>query len=166
MDEEKTLWQGSPSQLINLPVFLVCALAIGALPGISAVLLIRHAVSLVAGLAIAGLAVVPLLIALGKWLSVRSRRYELTTERLLMSQGVLSRSSQNLELYRVRDYVLSEPWCLRLFGLGDIQLASNDESNPTVVLTAVPGARALRDQIRQQVEQCRDKKRVRVSELE
>jgi hypothetical protein len=63
-------------------------------------------------------------------------------------------------------YELQEPFVLRLFGLGNLVLLTHDESNPTVVLRAIPGAKALRDQIRQHVEECRDKKRVRVAELE
>ena len=166
MDEEKSVWQGGTSQLINLPAFLGCALTAGILLGIGGVLLSRHTVPPLVGLAIAGAAVVPLVIALSKWLVVRSRRYELTTERLLLSQGVFSRNSQTLELYRVKDYVLSEPLYLRLFGLSDIKLVTNDESNPTLLLRAVSGAKGLRDQMRQYVEQCRDKKHVRVAELE
>ena len=166
MDEEKNVWQGSPSQLINLPVFLICALAIGILLGVGSVLVSRKPDLPGIGIAIGVVAVVPLCVALWKWVSVRARRYELTTERMLLSQGVFSRTSQTLELYRVKDYVLSEPWSLRLFGLGDIQLLTHDETTPTVLLRAVSGAKGLRDQIRQYVEQCRDKKRVRIAELE
>jgi uncharacterized membrane protein YdbT with pleckstrin-like domain len=166
MDEEKNVWRGSPSQLINLPVFSICALAIGILLGVSSVLLSRRPDLPGIGIGIGVVAVVPLGVALWKWVSVRARRYELTTERMLLSQGVFSRTSQTLELYRVKDYVLSEPWSLRMFGLGDIQLLTHDETNPTVLLRAVSGAKGLRDQIRQYVEQCRDKKRVRIAELE
>ncbi len=45
MDDEKSLWQGSPSQLINGPVFLICALAVGLLVGGSGVLVYRHTVA-------------------------------------------------------------------------------------------------------------------------
>lgn len=166
MDEETTIWRGTPSQLINFPVFLVCALAAGALLGVGGVLLYHHTIARAAGIAIAATALIPLAISFGKWLVVRCRRYELTTERLLLTSGVFSRDSQALELYRVKDYSLAEPLLLRLFGLGDITLATHDESNPTLTLRAVPGAQALRDDIRKHVELCRDKKRVRVAELE
>ena len=33
MDEERTLWEGTPSQIINLPLFILCALLAGALIG-------------------------------------------------------------------------------------------------------------------------------------
>jgi uncharacterized membrane protein YdbT with pleckstrin-like domain len=117
-------------------------------------------------LAVASAAIIPFGIGLFKWLTVRFLRYELTTERLLTSSGIFSRNSEALELYRVKDYELQEPFVLRLFGLGNIVLHTHDVSNPTVLLRAVPGAKALRDDIRKYVEECRDKKRVRVAELE
>jgi uncharacterized membrane protein YdbT with pleckstrin-like domain len=166
MDDEKSIWQGSPSQLINGPVFLICALAVGLLWGVSGVLVYRHAAAAPVALALAGAAIIPFGLGLFKWLTVRSLRYELTTERLLMSSGIFSRNSEALELYRVKDYELQEPFVLRLFGLGNLVLLTHDESNPTVLLRAIPGSKALRDQIRQHVEECRDKKRVRVAELE
>jgi uncharacterized membrane protein YdbT with pleckstrin-like domain len=101
-----------------------------------------------------------------RWIQTRCRRYELTTQRLLLSQGVLSRRTDEVELYRVKDYALVEPLALRLFGLGNIVVTTTDDTNLTVTLRAVPAARQLRDQMRQHVEVCRDKKRVRVSEFE
>src|SRR3972149_440696 len=41
---------------------------------------------------------------------------------------------------------LQEPFVLRLFGLGNLLLLTHDESNPAVLLRAIPGAKALRDQ--------------------
>ena len=166
MEDEKTQWQGSPSQLINIAVFLVCALAAGVLLGTSAILLSKKVNQTTWAAVLAGATVIPLGISVAQWLIVRCQRYELTTERLLTTSGVFSRSSQTLELYRVKDYALEEPFYLRLFGLGNLVLTTHDETNPTVVLHAVPGARALRDDIRKHVEVCRDLKRVRIAELE
>jgi hypothetical protein len=41
-----------------------------------------------------------------------------------------------------------------------------DEANPTVMLRAIPGGKNLRDEIRKNVEICRDRKRVRVAEFD
>lgn len=161
--QEQPIWKGCPSQIINLPVYLLCGLAAGACLG--------AAVPLSGPLgpwtgAVAGAAAIPLLIALIRWIQTRCRRYELTTQRLLLSRGVFSRRTDEVELYRVKDYALVEPLSLRLFGLGNIVVTTTDDANLTVTLRAVPAARQLRDQMRQHVEACRDKKRVRVSEFE
>ena len=113
-----------------------------------------------------GAAVIPFLIAFVKWLQLKFIRYELTTERLRLRRGILSRSTDQVELYRVRDYVLQEPFVLRMFGAGDILLQTDDDTNPTVLLRAIPRPGWLRDEIRKNVEIRRDVKRVRITELE
>jgi len=163
-NEEKTLWEGHSSQILNLPTFIVCGLAAGVLAG-SAILL-RTRVSSGVSLALAAATLIPLVIALGKWVQNQCRRYQVTTERIHLRQGVLSRKTDDLELYRVKDYLLVEPFLLRLFGLGNIVLTTTDEANPTLVIKAIPEIQLLRDQIRKQVELCRTRKGVRIAELE
>src|ERR1043165_5618418 len=163
-NEEKTLWEGHSSQILNLPNFIVCGLAAGVLAG-SAILL-RTRVSSGVCLALAAATLIPLVIALGKWVQNQCRRYQVTTERIHLRQGVLSRKTDDLELYRVKDYLLVEPFLLRLFGLGNIVLTTTDEANPTLVIKAIPQIQLLRDQIRKQVELCRTRKGVRIAELE
>jgi uncharacterized membrane protein YdbT with pleckstrin-like domain len=163
MDEERTLWDGTPSQLINFPVFILCALVAGGLIG--AAYLFRERVG-PGAYAIAGAAVIPLFIAFWKWLKVKTMKYHLTTERLQLTTGIFSRRTEDLELYRVKDYHIYEPFTMRLFGLADVILNTMDEQTSTVYLKAIPDGKGLRDQIRKHVELCRDKKRVRVSEFE
>jgi len=163
MDEEQTVWEGHASHVINLPVYVLCALVAGALLG-GGILLRGQNPYILYGLAAAAL--VPLFIALAKWLQNKYRRYQITTERVRISQGVFSRKTDEVELYRVKDYVLVEPFSLRLFGLGNIALTTTDDSNPNVVIQAVPRASALRDQMRKYVEICRERKRVHITELE
>jgi uncharacterized membrane protein YdbT with pleckstrin-like domain len=163
MDEERTLWDGNPSQIINLPIFILCALVAGALIG--AAILFR--VKLEAGAyALGGAAVIPLFIGFWKWLRTRTTKYHLTTERLHLTCGIFSRTTEDLELYRVKDYHIYEPFIMRMFGLADIVLNTMDDQNPTVNLKAVPDGKGLRDQIRKHVELCRQHKQVRVSEFE
>src|SRR5262245_47105442 len=160
MDEEQNVWEGHSSHLINLPAYLLCALAVGALLGAS--FFLPPPYSYVA----AGAAAVPLFIGLVKWLDNKCRRYQVTTERLRLSRGILSRKTDEVELYRVKDYVLVEPFWIRLFGLGDIVMQTTDDANPRVQIKAIGQAPALRDQIRKYVEICRERKRVRITELE
>src|SRR5687767_15995993 len=91
MDEERTLWDGTPSQIINLPVFIICALVAGALIG--AAYLFREQAGN-AAYAIAGAAIVPLAIGFWKWIRTRTKRYHLNTERMQMMQGVFYRQCE------------------------------------------------------------------------
>lgn len=140
MSDERTVWTGTPSQVINLPVFIVCGLLFWL--------------------------IVPLFIIVWKWLVTWSTRYDLTTERLKTRVGVINKKMDELELYRVRDYKLEQPLMLRLFSLGNIILQTSDRSNPVVMLRAVPDAEQLREQIRALVETCRGQKGVREVDVE
>jgi uncharacterized membrane protein YdbT with pleckstrin-like domain len=162
-DEEQSIWQGHPSQIIRGHVYLLCGLAAGALVG-TAVLLRAQLGSIT--YAVAAAALIPLLIGGVKWMQTQCRRYELTTERLRVRQGVFSRRTDEVELYRVKDYTLVEPFFLRLFGLGNLLVNTSDVSNPSVLIEAIPDAPAVRDQVRKHVEMCRVKKGVRVAEIE
>jgi uncharacterized membrane protein YdbT with pleckstrin-like domain len=81
-------------------------------------------------------------------------------------QGVFSKRTDELELYRVKDSTVLEPFWQRLFGLGNIVITTNDTTSPTLILEALPEAAQTREQLRAAVEQCRDRKRVRIAELE
>jgi uncharacterized membrane protein YdbT with pleckstrin-like domain len=164
MDEETTIWEGSPSQLLNFGVFLLCGLIAGALIG--GALAFGSALTPPVPMILAGAAVLPLLYAFVRWLQIKCHRYQLTSERLRLRTGVLSRKTDEVELYRVKDYVLVEPLVLRLFGLSNISLTTSDDANPQVLLRAVPEGSNLRDQLRKHVEICRQRKGVRITEFE
>lgn len=137
--QEKRVWDGAPSQVVNLGVFLVCALTFWL--------------------------VVPLFYAVWKWLEVRSVRYELTTERLRVSWGVFTRRTEEVELYRVKDTSLVEPFFQRIFDLGSIHVITSDASTPNYLLEALPQATDLREHIRHYVEVRRNQLRVRETDV-
>jgi uncharacterized membrane protein YdbT with pleckstrin-like domain len=90
----------------------------------------------------------------------------LTNERLLTQSGVFNKTTETLELYRVRDLQVEEPFTLRLVGLQNIRLITTDSSTPQLVLPALPAGAALRDKFRQHIEECRVRKRVREIDIE
>jgi uncharacterized membrane protein YdbT with pleckstrin-like domain len=156
MTDEKQIFLGSSSQFLNAPVFAGCGLAAGILIALAFV---------VSPLTLAGLPVA-LALAGWRWLKVRTRVYEVTTERIRIRDGILTRRTEELELYRVADITLVEPLPLRLFGLGDIVLSTNDVSHPRLQLPALRGVQGLREALRSAVEERRERKHVRVTEME
>lgn len=155
---EQTLWTGSPSQIRNLGTFIFCSLLIFAILGAWFVFQLPPFVP--------ALVILPALIAFWKWLIVRARQYQLTTERLLMSYGVFSKTTDSLELYRVKDFRMTQPFSLRLAGLENIELTTSDQSSPLVVIDHIPQCARLSDKIRAQVEACRLQKGTREIEIE
>ena len=139
MAEETTLWKGRTSQLVYFWTYLLWLLVAG-------------------GIAVgATLALNPL----ARWLVTRSTAYELTTQRLRKTSGILSKKLDELELYRVKDSTLEQPVLLRMFGLGNITVISSDATLPMLIMSAVPTAYEAREKLRAAVEAERDRKRVR-----
>lgn len=159
--EETPVWYGTPSQWTNFGVYVVCLLLAAGV--IAAYFLVNPATP--EPLILLGL-IVPVLWGLGRWIGTSCHRYEITSERIKITTGLLSRRSSELELYRVRDYSVIEPFWLRLVGCGHIVLATSDRTNPQVVLHAVPHAARLKDQIRAHTEQMRQRRGVRDLEID
>jgi membrane protein YdbS with pleckstrin-like domain len=110
------------------------------------------------GWAVLGL--IGLLVLIGGWkfLSIRSTRYELEGGQLRTSTGVLSRETEHLELYRVRDIGERRPFLLRLIGLGEVILHTADRSQGTQSLRGVSRPHRLAQDIRTQVEATRGRR--------
>jgi uncharacterized membrane protein YdbT with pleckstrin-like domain len=138
--DEVDIWEGTPSQVVNLGVFII-------------------------GLVLFIL-VIPLFYALWKWLVVKNIKYELTSQRLKTHSGVLNKHIDELELYRVKDYKLVQPFFLRIFSLSNVVLETSDRSNPSITIRAITNGNDVREQIRQIVEELRQRKGVREVDFE
>ena len=133
---EQTLWRGNSSQLKNFWPFVSCLL------------------------------VIPIPWAIYRWLAVKTTTYQLTTERFIIERGILNKTTDTLELYRVRDLQVTQPFWIRLFGMENVHMITADTSTPTVILDCVPKDLKLPDQFRKQVEEARMRKRVRSVDIE
>lgn len=86
-------------------------------------------------------------------------------KRFQYSFGILSRRFHEVELYRIKDVVLDQPFLLRLFGLSNILVVGFDVVKPIVKIQAVRDGEKVREAFRTLVEARRDAKSVRVSEV-
>ncbi|MFL6515605.1 MAG: PH domain-containing protein [Chthoniobacterales bacterium] len=164
---EQTVWRGTSSQWKNAGAYFIWGLASVILICIS-VILWRAATG---GLAMIVpflplLLIVPLVAVVSRYLQTKSRVFELTTERLKVTEGVFSKVTDTLELYRVKDIETRQPFLQRMVGVENVQLNTSDASNPSLLLDAIPCTVSLADQIRNQVETMRQQKRVREIDIE
>ncbi len=150
-ENEKILWEGTPSQVINIRVYL--------LAGIVALLVIALAIWL--SVWITFLVIVPFVYAWWKWLTLKCFQYKLTEERLTLTTGIFSKQIEELELYRVRDYSILQPLSLRLFALGTIILKTSDKTMSDVSITAIKNFMNVKDSIRDRVEILRKEKDIK-----
>jgi uncharacterized membrane protein YdbT with pleckstrin-like domain len=137
---EQTIWRGSSSQWKNSGTYLLCVLFCWL--------------------------IVPIFIALARYLQTKNKIYELTTERLKITEGIFSKVTDTLELYRVKDLETRQPFLYRLFGVDNIQMNTSDTSSPFIFIEAIPHTVGLADKIRNQVEIIRQQKGVREIDIE
>jgi uncharacterized membrane protein YdbT with pleckstrin-like domain len=141
MEDEQILWQGRPGQILNLGTYILFGL-------------ITVGLGLVGALFFRGLLfALPLpLLALGwTWLDLEMTHFELTSERLRIRTGILTRKMEEIELFRVRDIAQEEPLFQRLCGCGTLRLLTSDGSAHTVVLPAIAAVERVRELLRKAV---------------
>src|SRR5205085_9763016 len=162
---EETVWRGTSSQMKNVSVFLFCGLCLCA-PIVLFAILWRNESTRDFSPYIFTLAIVPIFIALARFLQTKNRVYELTTERLKISRGVFNKVTDTLELYRVKDLETRQPFWQRAFGVENVQINTTDVSTPFILIEAVSKKIGLGDKIRNAVENVRMQKRVRELDVE
>lgn len=147
---ESTIWTGKSSQILNVKNFTIFGvIAIGSLVAAN---YYSGWISIVAGLCV--------LRMLYSWFYINTATYTLTNQRIIRKEGVFSRVTFEIELYRVKDVLLLEPFIYRLFSLGNIRLVSSQKTTHNLVLDAIHKPAELREQIRKLVETRRTEKGV------
>jgi membrane protein YdbS with pleckstrin-like domain len=131
-NREKTIWTGTPSTIVIWPHWFL------------------------------------LFITFGLWfpvfiyyyLKLTSYIFTITTHRITVRAGLFSKTTEIVELYRIRDYQLDEPLVYRIFGgYSNLILQTKDSTNPTTGIVGVKNGHYLLDQIRKNVEIQRSTKR-------
>ena len=79
---------------------------------------------------------------LGLWLLVRWFRtmgcsYRITTRRIVVETGVLSKKLEQIDLYRVADYSVERPFGQRIMGTGNLLLKTFDKTTPELNVMAI-----------------------------
>ena len=92
-------------------------------------------------------------------------RYALSEDRLFISVGFLNIKDDEILLYRGRDIDTSRSLWQRLFGVGTVGVMSSDKSMPNLVLKNIKDPVAIKELIREQVEEMKIRRRVRVGEI-
>jgi len=82
------------------------------------------------------------ILTLGLWLIVRwfqtlGRSYRITTRRIVVETGVLSKKLEQIDLYRVADYTVERPFLQRIMGTGNLLLKTFDKTTPELNVLAI-----------------------------
>lgn len=106
---------------------------------------------------------VALAIVLWRWIGVMSSLYEITPDRLVLRRGIVMKSIDEIELYRIKDIRMDFSLLNQWAGIGTICLASSDETTRTgeLIMRNVPNAQARREELRNLVDDARRRRGVR-----
>lgn len=93
--------------------------------------------------------------------------YWLDGDRLFMRRGILVRSEEEIELYRIKDVKVTFSIIQQMFENGDLIISSSDKTSldshgrSEIIIANVVDARAIRGEIRDRVEAVRVRRGVR-----
>ncbi|HEX8526045.1 PH domain-containing protein [Allosphingosinicella sp.] len=129
-------------------------LAIG---GVAGALLTEWGVYMLAFTALA------LLIVLAVWFRNLATTYEICRERIVIRRGIFIKSIDEIEMYRVKDIRLDFTLINQLGNIGTMTVTSSDETTRAepLVMRHIQDARPRREELRDMVDQARQRRRVR-----
>jgi len=169
---EQTLWEGRPS-IKTLTLAITSTVTFGLVVSAAAALSFRPALRFIAGLSDGlaktvaedrsslKLAITVAIVLIVGWrvvklawriIALRTERYRLSNQRLLVERGVLSKTITEIDMRTVDDILFNQAPRVRLLGLGDIVLISSEPggrgNREQVRLAGVIDPRAVREKIR------------------
>jgi hypothetical protein len=97
----------------------------------------------------------------------RGQHYRVTTQRIVIEHGLLSKRMEQLDIYRITDYTVDVPFGQRMMGTGNLILKSLDPTTPELHLMGLKtDIRALYENLRRATESERQRRGVRVLDTE
>jgi uncharacterized membrane protein YdbT with pleckstrin-like domain len=144
-ETEQTLFSGHPAALYSARqaapflVLLALAIAAGYFAGTTDGILI----------AIAAFLFLSGIVWLSFYLKQLGIRYTVTTQRIILERGVLSKVQESLELFRIDHFELDKPLGMRLMGQCALRIFTSDAELERFSIYAVPGLETLANTLRE-----------------
>ena len=153
---EETLWRGTPSPILLIGKIAVLVLTLIVIPVIARLFAstlgddLEKAASIrTVGWVITAVLVLAQLVALVvAWLKLRSTLYIVTNQRVMIEEGILSKTVNEIDLRYVDDSQFFQGLSDRILGIGNVTLHSSDANTPTYMLRSIRDPRSVREVIR------------------
>lgn len=139
---ERVLFNGHPpvifsaSQWLVIPVLLALAFA-AAIAGADLAAMTALAVLLI------------LLRFLSYWVKSMSRRYNITTQRISIERGLLSKVRESLELFRIDHFEVHKPFGMRLLRKSALHLFTSDQELANFYIYGISGLEEMAETLRE-----------------
>jgi membrane protein YdbS with pleckstrin-like domain len=153
LETERDLFSGHPAMIYSIgqlvPFLVVIALGIGI--GYAVESYAVQPKSRDAGIlyTVLGCLVACAIIFVHFYLKSRRIHYRITTQRLKLERGLLSKVQENLELFRIDHFEFYKPLGMRLLGQSRLHLFSSDAEFGNFSIYAVPNLEAIAETLRE-----------------
>ncbi|HAL91473.1 MAG TPA: hypothetical protein DCM68_00385 [Verrucomicrobia bacterium] len=122
------------------------------------------------GLLLWGIALLPalglgLILLLRLWYLIASTRYRLTTQRLFVQKGLVAKHLEEVELFRVKDVMLSQGVLDRILRVGTVVVLSTDDTAPRLELAGLRNPLDAKEKIRGAFRSARQREGMRTGEF-
>jgi membrane protein YdbS with pleckstrin-like domain len=138
---ERDLYAGHPALIYSagqaLPILAAIAAAVVAILA-----------GAPAAYAVAGFVLLVAIICLYYYAKSARTHYQITTQRIKLERGLLSKVQESLELFRIDHFELHRPIGMRLVGQGSLHLFSSDAELENFYIYGVPNLEGLADTLR------------------
>jgi membrane protein YdbS with pleckstrin-like domain len=132
-EPERELWSGGYSPKAMLGWWIVAGIL--AVIGVGVSIFVPNPITwIVAAVVVVGFALWLLVDLLVKRLSVH---YKLTTEQLTHQTGLLTRSTNRIEIIDIDDVTMQQSLIERMLGVGSVLVVSSDRTHPKLLLTGI-----------------------------
>ncbi len=98
-------------------------------------------------------------------LPISFTKYTLTEEKILVDTGFLSKSQEEIRLYRITDFSVRQRLFQRIFGVGDILVTSSDNLQNNFVIKDIKKVYEIKEMLSDLVEKERDNKGIVTNEF-
>jgi uncharacterized membrane protein YdbT with pleckstrin-like domain len=96
------------------------------------------------------------------WIRRSTVRYRITTQRIQIERGILSRTLNTVELFRIDDYEIRSPLGMRMVGHAELRLISSDRNAGDLRIKGIPNVRQIAEELRKGVLRERQRRGIRV----
>jgi uncharacterized membrane protein YdbT with pleckstrin-like domain len=101
------------------------------------------------------------------WVQAKGTSYRITSQRIVVEAGIFSKRMEQIDLYRVVDYVVERPFGQRIMGTGNIVLEAVDKTTPELRIHGIrTDVVALYERLRFHTEAERKRSGVRLMDME
>ena len=149
------MWQGSPSPALLIGRLIALAVAAIGIPllfyGMASAstdaesrrdLIVIGWVITIGAVVILGISLVAGVVLL------RSTRYTVTNQRILVEKGLFSKSVDEIDMRLIDDSQFAQGFVHRMLGIGHVTVMSSDKNTPVFTMRGIAGPRNVRELIR------------------